>query len=669
MRKLRLVAIAVAAALLPLGASPASGNGGGPFTPVAVNDTVSRPITTIPAPVPYAEFGYALAVSGDTMVVGARKADSERGEVYVYSRSAGVWGATPVATITSPADAVLGATGRFGEAVAISGGTIVVGAPYVERPTGQTAAGEVYVFTGSGATWTQQATLLDPGQEDLLHDSRFGSAVAIEGDTVVVGAKGKYLNNDPSGDTRSTGAAFVFNRDGALWSPGVRLDIRSGWSAKDQEFGAAVALSSTTILVGAPGNSKAVNQTGKVAQYTLGGTPAVWSQGDDLPGPAALAVGDLFGFRIQLQPGNLLVAAPTTDPVFGFPAVPILYQYTGTPDSWGVPTATNAAAPGPYLAYAADSFFAGATELYAGFGTGLGPVPGRVEIWGAESPLSVGQGGSLAVPAPGVLQNDWTFGLLVEGWSQETVSLLTPPANGTVNLGADGGFTYTPVPSFAGTDSFVYQINALPPDAPSPRVAQEVVTATVTITVVAPTIYTLTYAAGANGSISGATTQNVVAGQNGTTVTAVPAAGATFVRWSDGLTSAARQELNVQANQAFTAEFALPIVPPPPPPGPQSLSVLASSASSRSKFKLTVLTTGCTGPFKFRVQRKKVSSAQAGSDETPPTVTWKYLKGSYKTSTKTNSKTINLPKGTYRAVVDGRCGYLGVTSNEVKLKR
>jgi len=69
--------------------------------------------------------------------------------------------------------------------------------------------------------------------------------------------------------------------------------------------------------------------------------------------------------------------------------------------------------------------------------------------------------------------------------------------------------------------------------------------------------YTLTYAAGANGSLTGTTPQTVNHGSSGTVVTAVPATGYSFVNWSDGVLTAARTDTNVTADLSVTANFAI----------------------------------------------------------------------------------------------------------------
>ncbi len=104
----------------------------------------------------------------------------------------------------------------FGFAVAVSGDTVVVGAPAEED-----AAGAVYVFVRAGRTWSQQALLkassVRPG--DL-----FGYSVAIAGDTVAVGARSRGPRDDES-DTGAaeSGSAYVFVRTGTSWSQQARL--------------------------------------------------------------------------------------------------------------------------------------------------------------------------------------------------------------------------------------------------------------------------------------------------------------------------------------------------------------------------------------------------------------------------------------------------------------
>src|SRR5438552_15319286 len=104
--------------------------------------------------------------------------------------------------------------GQFGFAVAISGDTLLMAAP-LEDVEPYVDVGSVYVYVRTGATWTQQALLTpnDPGAND-----EFGFAVALNGDTAVIGA--------PLADTvngANAGAAYVFVRNGTTWTQQAKL--------------------------------------------------------------------------------------------------------------------------------------------------------------------------------------------------------------------------------------------------------------------------------------------------------------------------------------------------------------------------------------------------------------------------------------------------------------
>ena len=151
---------------------------------------------------------------------------------------------------------------RFGYSVAISGDTVVVGAPgESSNATGiggdqadnsVPEAGAAYVFVRNGVTWTQQAYLkasnTDAGDE-------FGYSVAISGDTVVVGAYGESSDatgvdgNQTDNTAPQAGATYVFVRNGVTWTQQAYLKA-SNTDASDH-FGYSVAVSGDTTVVGA----------------------------------------------------------------------------------------------------------------------------------------------------------------------------------------------------------------------------------------------------------------------------------------------------------------------------------------------------------------------------------------------------------------------------------
>ncbi|HVM55185.1 MAG TPA: hypothetical protein VM262_18515, partial [Acidimicrobiales bacterium] len=175
-------------------------------------------------------FGVAVAVSGDTAVVGANAADtpagSNVGSAYVFVRSAGTWALQAKLTATDAA-----AVDNFGISVAISGDTAVVGA-YLDSTLAGSNAGSAYVFVRSAGTWAQQQKLT---AADAAAGDRFGISVAVSGDTAVVGA---YLDDAPAG--MDSGSAYVFVRSAGTWAQQQKL-AASDADAGDR-FGIAVAV-------------------------------------------------------------------------------------------------------------------------------------------------------------------------------------------------------------------------------------------------------------------------------------------------------------------------------------------------------------------------------------------------------------------------------------------
>ena len=133
---------------------------------------------------------------------------------------------------------------RIGEAVAIDGDTMVVGAPFDDF-----SAGSAYVFERTGSGWIQRANLTSTS--DSIHEIGFGSAVAISGDTIVVGAP-LETPDDSDFDLFSSGAAYVFERSGSNWNLRERLS-RPGEAGAGLEFGRSLAVDGDTIAVGALG--------------------------------------------------------------------------------------------------------------------------------------------------------------------------------------------------------------------------------------------------------------------------------------------------------------------------------------------------------------------------------------------------------------------------------
>jgi hypothetical protein len=189
-------------------------------------------------------FGHTVALEGDRLAIGAPYEDTggaNAGALYVYERSGDKWGEPVRLAADQPHT-----RGSMGWSVALSGDRLVAGS--VERvgldanPNGPGAA---FVYTHSSSGWSAPARLPAPKLDD---GATFGGAVAISGDTIVVGAsRGELLTTTPAGE------AFVFDRSGDTW--GFTQKLVSTYPRNSNFFGGSVALSPTTLVVGAPGDT------------------------------------------------------------------------------------------------------------------------------------------------------------------------------------------------------------------------------------------------------------------------------------------------------------------------------------------------------------------------------------------------------------------------------
>ena len=222
---------------------------------------------------------------------------------------------------------------RFGDAVSLSGDTLVVGALFEDsNATGAngdgtdnsaSGSGAAYVFTRSGGVWSQQAYLKASNTEA---GDRFGGAVSLSGDTLVVGAVAEDsnatgVNGDETDNSASdSGAVYVFTRSGTTWSQQAYLKA-SNTGAGDL-FGDVVSLSGDTLVVGAvaeDSNATGVNgdetdnsasDSGAVYVFTRSGT--TWSQQAYLKA-SNTGAGDLFGDVVSLSGDTLVVGAVAED--------------------------------------------------------------------------------------------------------------------------------------------------------------------------------------------------------------------------------------------------------------------------------------------------------------------------------------------------------------------
>jgi hypothetical protein len=187
----------------------------------------SSELTPVQSAAPY---GLVVAISGDTAAVTGFIAD--RAVVFLFVRSAGAW--AQQARIADPA--LAGPSSVFGSALALSGDTLAIGAGAESAPSSS-----VYVYVRSAGAWSLQAHL-QPARAATLG---FGTALALAGDTLVVGAPGSAAAGSPPG------AAHVYTRTGGAWCRQAILGATSPAAA--DRYGRAVGVAHQHVVVGGTG--------------------------------------------------------------------------------------------------------------------------------------------------------------------------------------------------------------------------------------------------------------------------------------------------------------------------------------------------------------------------------------------------------------------------------
>jgi hypothetical protein len=190
---------------------------------------------------------FSVAIDGNTIIAGAPDAEiganQAQGAGYVFVQPAGGWtNMTETAKLTASDGA---ANDTFGAGVAVSGGTIVAGAPFASS-----GGGEGYVFVEPSGGWVSTTETAKLNASNEFEVANLGFSVAIEGSTIVAGAPGEYDSNGVGG-----GAAYIFEEAEGGWvsttetaqlSPSNPVELGSmGWS---------VSISGNLVVAGSPGS-------------------------------------------------------------------------------------------------------------------------------------------------------------------------------------------------------------------------------------------------------------------------------------------------------------------------------------------------------------------------------------------------------------------------------
>ena len=381
-------------------------------------------------------FGGRVALDGDTALVGTQAGEA----AYVFVRNGSIW--------TQQQKLTQGGALGFGEAdVALYGDTAVVGA------TGTSGgAGAAYVYVRSGMTWTLQQTLT---ASDSAAGAKFGSGLGFDGTTLMVGSQSA---------NGGTGVAYVFTYNGSDWTE--RQKIWASDSTSNFGIGLAVAVSGDTAVIGQSSEGAYV--------FVRSGT--TWSQQAKLVSNDPQSGG--FGISTALVGDTALVGAWTTFPE-GISYAGAAYVFTRAGATWTKQERLTASDKAHTSYFGASVAMDGVTAVVGSVNAGPGGTGGAGEAYVFEfgvpnvSPTFVGATTEFSV-LPDASATDITALLHVSDsdsgqtltWTQSSgpskgslsFSGATASSGGT-DIAPGGTITYTPTAGQTGADSFTVQVS------------------------------------------------------------------------------------------------------------------------------------------------------------------------------------------------------------------
>jgi hypothetical protein len=265
-------------------------------------------------------FGTSVAISGSTIVAGAPyHGASAQGAVYVFTETAnGGWqqSAELTASDGDPGD-------NLGSSVAISnnGDTVVAGAPghEVDSRSGQ---GAVYVFAEPATGWATGSQTAELTADDGAVGDNLGASVAVSERTIVAGAPSH------TGD----GAVYVFTQQLGVWASSTQTaELTASDGGAGDNLGSSVTISSdsATVMAGAPDHTVA-SKANEGAAYVFSEPAGGWVSSDS---PTELhvedgAAGDEFGFSVGIANGTVVVGAPS------HASAGTVYVFSGSATAW-----------------------------------------------------------------------------------------------------------------------------------------------------------------------------------------------------------------------------------------------------------------------------------------------------------------------------------------------
>jgi FG-GAP repeat len=301
-------------ALLPASTATAAGHVGKTWAEATMRSGAAHPST---------DLGYPVAISGDTMVVGAAATvtgqGGGQGAVYVYTKAkSGVWAdATPKAVLTVAGSPPTDEGEGLGTGVAIEGNTIVAG----NSAAGKDQAGAVYIFNKPRHGWrttSHPSAVLTPSAAS--DTTSLGGSVAIYRDTIVASA---FSNNYPS--------AAVFTRPASGWAHEHETADLVNTTAEGSDALLPVAVSANTVVVGGHYDAGAWLFSKPPTGWATTTTPTQELTESNVGGSAP----DSFGYAVAVEGSTVAVGAPG-DLFFGQPPTKgAVYLYAEPPAGWG----------------------------------------------------------------------------------------------------------------------------------------------------------------------------------------------------------------------------------------------------------------------------------------------------------------------------------------------
>ncbi|NNE25474.1 MAG: hypothetical protein HKN09_01405 [Saprospiraceae bacterium] len=241
---------------------------------------------------PYSEFGYAVDVFENRVLIGAPGDDdsfTNAGSIYIYDWDGSTWQETKLTNSTASAGA------RFGNSVALYNNRAVVG----------NIESEVFVFEFDNGTWSETDIIIG---SNTISDDRFGYGLDLYEDRILVGAR----YNDAV--AYNAGSAYVFDYDGTNWNETI---VNGSDISGSNYYGWQVAINEDILVVGSPGFG------GSAYVFEYDGTN--WNQTQKVT-PSSVSDGDGFGHSVSIHSNRFIVGAPGDDGAAGNSGAAYIYE-------------------------------------------------------------------------------------------------------------------------------------------------------------------------------------------------------------------------------------------------------------------------------------------------------------------------------------------------------